>query len=92
MVQTSDIVRPGPELVRGLAAIGSATASSELNKLGIRSAHIRGPVSRTPGVSIAGPALTLQFLPKREALRLSPSLQLAVPPREGRRCSETSPG
>jgi regulator of RNase E activity RraA len=68
MVQTSDIVRPGPELVRGLAVIGSATASSELNKLGIRSAHIRGPVSRTPGVSIAGPALTLQFLPKREDL------------------------
>ena len=68
MVHTSDIVRPGPELVRGLAAIGSATASGELNKLGIRSAHIRGPVSRTPGVSIAGPALTLQFLPKREDL------------------------
>jgi regulator of RNase E activity RraA len=68
MVQTLDIVRPDTDLVRGLAAIGSATASSELNKLGIRSAHIRGPVCRTPGVSIAGPALTLQFLPKREDL------------------------
>lgn len=67
-LQTPDIVRPDPELVRGLAAIGSATASGELNKLGVRSAHIRGPVSRTPGVSIAGPALTLQCLPKREDL------------------------
>lgn len=68
MDQTSDIVRPDPELVRGLAKIGSATASSELNRLGIRSAHIVGPVCRTPGVSVAGPALTLQFLPKREDL------------------------
>lgn len=68
MVETSDIQRPDPALVRGLEAIGSATASSELNKLGVRSAHIRGPVARTPGARIAGPALTLQFLPKREDL------------------------
>jgi regulator of RNase E activity RraA len=67
-VHTPDIVRPDHELVRGLAAIGSATASSELNRLGIRSAHIAGPVPRTPGVSVAGPALTLQFMPKREDL------------------------
>ena len=68
MVETRDIVRPPKELVTGLAAIGSATASSELNKLGVRSAHIRGPVSFTPGVAVAGPALTLQFMPKREDL------------------------
>jgi regulator of RNase E activity RraA len=68
VVDTPDIVRPPRDLVDGLAAIGSATASSELNKLGIRSAHIRGPVSFTPGASIAGPALTLQFMPKREDL------------------------
>ena len=68
MVQTSDIERPDPALVRGLAAIGSATASAELNRLGVRSAHIQGPVARTPGACIAGPALTLQFLPKREDL------------------------
>ena len=67
-MQTPDIVRPDPALVRGLAAVGSATASSELNKLGIRSAHIVGPVSWTPGVTVAGPALTLQFMPKREDL------------------------
>ena len=68
MVETSDIERPDPALVRALAEIGSATASGELNKLGVRSAHIRGPVARTPGARIAGPALTLQFLPKREDL------------------------
>lgn len=68
MIETLDIVRPDPELVRALSALGSATASSELNRLGIRSAHIVGPVARTLGVSAAGPALTLQFMPKREDL------------------------
>jgi regulator of RNase E activity RraA len=68
VVHTPDIARPDPEVVRGLSSIGSATASSELHRLGIRSAHIRGPVSRTPGLSVAGPALTLQFMPKREDL------------------------
>jgi regulator of RNase E activity RraA len=68
VIETHDIVRPPEQLVTGLAAIGSATASSELNRLGIRSAHIRGPVSWTPGVSVAGPALTLHFMPKREDL------------------------
>ncbi len=68
MVETHDIVRPPAELSAALAAIGSATASGELSRLGIRSAFIRGPVSVTPGVRVAGPALTLQFLPKREDL------------------------
>jgi regulator of RNase E activity RraA len=68
VIETQDIVRPAAELVSGLAAVGSATASSELSKLGVRSAHIRGPVSFSPGVCVAGPALTLQFMPKREDL------------------------
>ncbi|GAB2794338.1 ribonuclease activity regulator RraA [Amycolatopsis magusensis] len=68
MVETHDIVRPPAELSAALAAIGSATASAELSRMGIRSAFIRGPVSVTPGVCVAGPALTLQFLPKREDL------------------------
>jgi regulator of RNase E activity RraA len=68
LVQTPDIVRPDPALVRALAKIGSATASGELNRLGVRNASISGPVAWTPGVSIAGPALTLQFMPKREDL------------------------
>ncbi|WP_318306608.1 ribonuclease activity regulator RraA [Amycolatopsis solani] len=68
MVETHDIVRPPAELSAALAAIGSATASGELSRMGIRSAFIRGPVTVTPGVRVAGPALTLQFLPKREDL------------------------
>jgi regulator of RNase E activity RraA len=68
MVDTPDIVRPPAELVAGLLAVGSASASSELSRLGVRNAHIQGPVSHSPGVAVAGPALTLQFMPKREDL------------------------
>ncbi|MEZ4867867.1 MAG: ribonuclease activity regulator RraA [Caldilineaceae bacterium] len=66
MVQTPDIVRPAKDLIQGLAHIGSATASGELSKLGIRDPQIRGPLPRTPGAVVVGPALTLQFMPKRE--------------------------
>ena len=66
MVETPDIQRPPKDLIEGLANIGSATASGELARLGIRDPQIRGPRSWTPGASIVGPALTLQFMPKRE--------------------------
>jgi regulator of RNase E activity RraA len=66
--ETTDIQRPDPSLVASLQHIGSATASGELKRLGIRSAFIQGPVAMTPGASIVGPALTLQFMPKREDL------------------------
>lgn len=66
MIQTPDIQRPPQSLIDGLANIGSATATGELYRLGIRDAQIRGPVSFTPGKSIVGPALTLQFMPIRE--------------------------
>jgi regulator of RNase E activity RraA len=68
MIQTQDIQRPPKELIEGLAHIGSATASGELSRLGIRDPHIRGPVPWTPGKTVVGPALTLQFMPKREDL------------------------
>ena len=68
MSHTSDIQWPPKHLCEGLAAIGSATASAELSRMGIRSAFIRGPGLGTPGACVAGPALTLQFLPKREDL------------------------
>ena len=68
MVQTRDISRPPKALVEGLAAIGSASASAELSRMGIRDSHICGPVSFTPGKCIAGPAITLQFMPLREDL------------------------
>jgi regulator of RNase E activity RraA len=64
--QIAEIQRPPRELVEGLAAIGSATAAGDLSKLGIRDAHLRGLTSWTPGKAIAGPAITLQFMPKRE--------------------------
>lgn len=67
-IRTRDIKRPPQSLIASLAQIGSATATSELKRLGIRSAFIQGPVSMTPGVSVVGPALTLQFMPKREDL------------------------
>lgn len=66
MTKTPDITRPATDLVTALGRIGAATASSTLAGLGIRNAHITGPVSFTPGHSIAGPALTLQFMPRRE--------------------------
>src|ERR1700712_1938817 len=68
MIQTKDITRPPKHIVDALAAIGSATAAGELSRLGIRDPHISGPVSWTPGKAVAGPALTLQFMPKREDL------------------------
>jgi regulator of RNase E activity RraA len=67
-VVTSDISRPDKALIEALKGIGSATAAGELKRLGIRSAFIQGPVTYTPGASIVGPALTLQFMPKREDL------------------------
>ncbi|MCY3717947.1 MAG: ribonuclease activity regulator RraA [Anaerolineaceae bacterium] len=65
-VVTEDIRRPPAHLIEGLKDIGSATASAELSKLGIRDAQIRGPLAMTPGVSVVGPALTLQCMPRRE--------------------------
>jgi regulator of RNase E activity RraA len=66
MTRTTDIQRPEKWLCTGLAAIGAATCSAELSHMGIRNAHILGPTSWTPGKAVAGPALTLQFMPKRE--------------------------
>jgi regulator of RNase E activity RraA len=63
---TPDITRPPREIIEGLKEIGSATAAGELSRLGIRDAHVRGVVPWTRGKSVVGPALTLQFMPKRE--------------------------
>lgn len=66
--QIRDIARPPRALCDTLAAIGTATASSELSLMGIRDPHIRGPQPLVPGRCVAGPALTLQCMPKREDL------------------------
>lgn len=68
MSHTSDIARPPRDVIEGLARIGSATASGELSRLGIRDPHLRGLGVWTPGATVVGPALTLQFMPKREDL------------------------
>lgn len=61
-----DIERPSKDLIKRLEGIGSATASGELRKLGINAAAIDGLVSFVPGTSVVGPAITLQYMPKRE--------------------------
>ena len=66
MIQTPDITRPSKEIIDGLAEIGSATTTGVLYHLGIRDSHLHGPVPWTPGKSVVGPALTLQFMPIRE--------------------------
>ena len=66
MINTPDIERPSKELIETLSSISSATAAGELCRLGIRDPQILGPIPRTPGKSVVGPALTLQFMPKRE--------------------------
>lgn len=67
-MEIKDITRPDQAISDALAEIGTATASSELSLLGLRNCHIRGPVALKKGYSVAGPALTLQFMPKREDL------------------------
>lgn len=79
--EIKDINRPARELCDALALIGTATASSELSLMGIRDPQIRGPLPLKYGHSVAGPALTLQCMPKREDLYGSneydnPELQL----------------
>jgi regulator of RNase E activity RraA len=66
MTELIDIKRPPKPLSQKLQTVGSATAAGELRRMGIRNASIAGPVPRTPGKSVVGPALTLQFMPKRE--------------------------
>ena len=64
----ADPQRPPATLADRLRAVGSATAALELRAMGVRDSHILGPVSITPGAAVAGPAVTLQFMPKREDL------------------------
>ena len=68
MVETKDIVRPPADLVKALGALGCATACATLHHIGVRDTFMQGPTAWTKGRAIAGPALTLQFMPKREDL------------------------
>ncbi len=66
MFEIPDIQRPDRELIAALGQVSSATATGVLNRLGIRDSHLRGLTCWTPGTKVIGPALTLQFMPKRE--------------------------
>jgi regulator of RNase E activity RraA len=60
------VTRPDPDLVRQLHAVSSATAAAVLHRMGVRQTFIQGPIARQRGVKVVGPAVTLQFMPKRE--------------------------
>lgn len=62
------IERPSADLVEQVRLVGSATASATLAHMGIRNCFMTGPVAWTKGRTVAGPALTLKMMPKREDL------------------------
>lgn len=66
MTHTPDITRPPADIVAALKNLGAATVAGTLGHMGISSPHMVGPVTWNRGKAIAGPALTLQFMPKRE--------------------------
>jgi regulator of RNase E activity RraA len=68
LMDIPDIARPARALVDQLQQMGAATVAGTLAHMGIRDPHMHGPVSWNKGKAIAGPALTLQFMPKREDL------------------------
>jgi regulator of RNase E activity RraA len=66
MVSVPEIERPPREIVEALTEIGSATTTGELSKLGVRNPQLMGLTTFNPGKTVVGPAITLQFMPKRE--------------------------
>ncbi len=71
MSSPTDFERPPKALTDQLAALGSATVAGALGKKGIRNPHFAGLTAFTAGKSICGPAVTLQFMPKREDVHWS---------------------
>lgn len=68
MIQTNDITRPPAAWSAALQEIGAATITGTLFRMGVRNPFVCGPTAWTKGKALAGPALTLQFMPKREDL------------------------
>jgi regulator of RNase E activity RraA len=58
--------RPDAAVVRQPGSASSATVSAVLHRLGIRQTFIEGPLPRSSGAKIAGPTVTLKFMPRRE--------------------------
>ena len=73
-MRIADIRRPPKKLIQALKDnVSSATAATELSRLGIRDPYMQGPVSHTPGMKIVGPAVTLQFCPSARTCTASRS-------------------
>lgn len=53
-------------IFKRLESVSTATISGVLHQFGITSTFIVGPTTRNPGIKIAGKAVTLRFMPKRE--------------------------
>lgn len=66
MAETPTFERIEPGLIDRLREIGTATIAGTLAKKGIRNPHMVGLTTHNPGVTVAGQAVTLQFMPKRE--------------------------
>ena len=66
MINIPKIKRPKKDIVEKIKNLGSATVSGTLYGMGISNPFIMGPTTKTPGKSVAGPAITLQFLPKEK--------------------------
>jgi regulator of RNase E activity RraA len=61
-----EFARPDREIIKRLSDVSSATATAVMHRLGLRQTFIAGVTTRQPGTKVVGPAVTLQFLPKRE--------------------------
>lgn len=66
MTQVPPFERIAAPTLAVLRDIGAATIAGALAKDGIRNPHLVGLTPFTPGKSVAGQAVTLQFMPKRE--------------------------
>lgn len=64
----TDGLKQSADIVTRFTSVTSATASAVLSRIGVRDAFMVGPVARVPGARVVGPAVTLQFMPKREDL------------------------
>ena len=53
-------------IFKRLESVSTATISGVLHQFGITSTFIVGPATRNPGSKIAGKAVPLRFMPKRE--------------------------
>ena len=66
MSEIPTFVRIPQETLDHLRDIGTANIAGALAKEGIRNPHMVGLLPFSPGKSLAGQAVTLQFMPKRE--------------------------